>query len=221
MRILSLDKNIAIYITRDQNPNNILNKQGQHGSNQYFDILIKFLSEEKIVNAMLVVKIICNLFNSLNNTKQADIQKLLAYILYERSFVNFKLASLLGNQNKSFQIACSTLYLNYIILIEKLSSKSEQASYLSDVTLEIVEYLNSPELIDNLLNMDFEAIFRVLVAIGTLLVKTYNEKDVELIRTMFKALKAAEDVMQAIVNKSDKYPEKLHKSASAILKILS
>jgi hypothetical protein len=223
VRILAMNTNIAIYITRDNSSKDFVNKQGQHAANYYFDTLLKLTREDKIVNTMLVLKVFCNLFNSLNDVKQAPVQKLVNYMLHERLFLINKFKSYLANENKSFQISFSTLLLNYTVLIEKLNENSEKFStaYISDVTMEFIEFFNSEALNESVFNFDFESIFRVMVCIGTLLTKTNAHKDSDYLVTVFKSLERGKRICENIVQKSEKYPEKVHKSASYLLKILN
>jgi len=200
-----------------------MNSQGQHGSNPYFDVLQKFLTDEKITNTMLVTKIFCNLFNSLKDMKDPATQKLLAYILYERNFLFYMLTPLLSNSNKVFQVAFSTLLLNYVILIDKLSTNSQKFSTacISDSTMEILQYLNDTRVNEFLLNMDQEAIFRVLVCIGTLLTKTYNLKDVDYLKTVYRSLEVSGASIEKIVSNSAGYENKVKMCAAYILNMFS
>lgn len=221
VRILSLNKNFAVYITRTQNANNYDNQQGQHSSNTYFDTLIKFLIDDRIVNTMLTTKIFCNLFNSLNNVKELSVQKLLAYVLYERNFLFYKLNTLLTSNNKSFQIAFTTLLLNYVVLVEKLYDHSEKFSTqaVSDLQMELVNYLNNVQMNDCILNIDQEGIFRILVSIGTLLKKTQSQKDADYLKTIYRSLEVSGATIEKIVTNSASYTEKVKKSAVYILKM--
>ena len=210
-------------MTRDQNANNFSNKQGQHASNYYFDILLRFLNDDKIVNSMLVIKIFCNLFKSLSDIKAPQVQKLLAYLLYERSYIIHRLNSFLGCENKSFQIAYSTLQLNYVVLVEKLLNYGEKFSdsVLTQLNSELIEYFNTPELNEHILNMDSEAIFRLLVSIGTLLAKINEQKDSDFLKAMFKSLENGAVTIEKIIQKASKYPTKVQQCASCILEIFN
>ena len=219
-----LNKNIAIYLTRDiSSTKDFINKQGQHLANYYFDILLKFINEDKIVNTMLVLKIFCNLFNSLNDVRPVPVQKLLVYMLHERLNLIHRIKNFLNSDNKSFQISFTTLLLNYTVLIEKLFDYTDKFSttYISDVSMELIEFINSEQLNESIFNYDLESIFRILVCAGTLLVKTNEKKDVEYLITVFKSLEHAKSMCERIVQKSEKYTEKVHKSASYLLKILN
>lgn len=170
---------------------------------------------------MLVVKIFCNMFNSLNDVKLPSIQKLLAYILHEQSFIFFKLNSLLTNSNKSFQIAYSTLILNYIVLVEKCSTHTENfpGDYISNRNMDLIQYLNNTQVNDSILKMDQEAIFRILVSIGTLLCKTSSQKDAEYLKTIYKSLEISGLTIESIVTNSSLHTDKVKKSALYILKM--
>ncbi len=222
VRILSLDKIFVCYITRFHNSENHINKQSQHSSNIYFDIITKFLTGDKIVNSMLVAKIFCNIFNSLNNVKDPSIQQLLAYMLYERSFIFYKLCPFLVNTNKSFHIAFSTLILNYIVLVEKLIYYNEKFSVevVNDIYLDIIHYFNNKEMNNNFLKMDQEAIFRILVSIGTLLTKTSSQKDDDYLKTIYKSLEQSISIIQIIVSNPSEYTDKVIKSANNVLKMV-
>jgi phospholipase A-2-activating protein len=224
VRILVLNKKIAIYLTRDiSSTKDFVNKQGQHLANYYFDILLKFINEDKMVNTMLVLKTFCNLFNSLNDVRSVPVQKLLVYMLHERLNLIHRIKNFLNSDNKSFQISFTTLLLNYTVLIEKLFDYTDKFSttYISDVSMELIEFINSEQLNESIFNYDLESIFRILVCAGTLLVKTNEKKDVEYLITVFKSLEHAKSMCERIVQKSEKYTEKVHKSATYLLKILN
>jgi hypothetical protein len=218
-----LNKKFATYLVRDQNAGVFMNSQGQHSSNAYFDVLQKFLTDEKIVNTMLVTKIFCNLFNSLKDMKEPATQKLLAYILYERNFLFFKLTPLLSISNKVFQVAFSTLLLNYVILIDKLSTNSDKfsATCITESTMEIVQYLNDVKLNEFLLSMDQEAVFRVLVCIGTILTKTYNLKDVDYLKTVYRSLEVSGAAIEKIVSNPAGFENKVKMCAVHILNLFA
>lgn len=223
VRILSLNKNFATYITRTQSATNYENPQGQHSSNTYFNTLSKFLIDDRIVNTMLTVKIYCNLFNSLNDVKEPAVQKLLAYILHERNFLFHKLNTLLtsSNVNKSFQIAYTTLVLNYIVLMEKLQDNTEKftAQTITGLHMELIQYLNNTQMNEAVLMMDQEAIFRILVSIGTLLTKTRSQKDTDYLKTIYRSLEVSGAMIEKIVTNPTAYAEKVKKSAVYILKM--
>lgn len=221
VRVLSLDENFAVYITRSQSSNNNVNNQRMNNANTYFDIIKKFLNNDKVVNSMLVTKIFCNIFNSLNNVKEFSVQQLLTYILNERGFIFDKLLAFLESNNKSFQIAFSTLILNYTVLVEKIACYSDNLSVddISKFYLELIEYMNCKVINDNLLKMDQEAIFRILVSIGTVLTKTNSQKDHNHFKTLFNSLKRSLSVIQTIVSNPSGYSDKVNKSAIYVLKI--
>lgn len=224
VRILVLKKDVAVYLTRNfSSSKDFSNKQGQHAANYYIDTLLKYVHEDKIVSSMLVVKVFCNLFNALNDIKSAEVQNLLNYLVHERLFLMHKFKNFVSSQNKSFQIAFTTLLLNYTVLVEKLYDYKGKYStvFLSDMSLELVEYFNSEQLNESLYNFDFEAIFRVLVSMGTLISKTNSNKDVEYLISVFKSLEHAKSMCETIAQKSAKYPEKVSKSADYLMKLLN
>ena len=222
VRILVLNKNLVLYLNRDQNANNFTNKHGHQSTNYYFDVLFKLVREENIVNSMLVLRIFCNLFKSLEDIKSVAVQKLLAFILYEKNFLLPKLFNFLNNNHKMFLISYSTVLLNYVVLTEKLFKFSEKFSSqeLNNFSNELIEFFNHPQLCENILNWDPEPIFRVLVSVGTLTSKTNARKETDYLISMFKSIELFKNVCETILFKAEKYPEKVNKSADLIVQLM-
>ena len=73
---------------------------------------------------------------------------------------------------------------------------------------------------NNFLKMDQEAIFRILVSIGTLLTKTSSQKDDDYLKTIYKSLEQSISIIQIIVSNPSEYTDKVIKSANNVLKMV-
>ena len=85
--------------------------------------------------------------------------------------------------------------------------------------MDLIQYLNNTQVNDFILKMDQEAIFRILVSIGTLLSKTSSTKDVEYLKTIYKSLEISGLTLEGIVTNAATHSEKVKKSAIYILKM--
>ncbi len=221
-RLLVMNKKVAAYLCRNQNPSYLITKQVQPNSNSYFNLLFKLISQDNLVCSMLVAKVLCNLFNSLSGSEDLKTnQKVLSFLLNERQFIINCFDSLITSGNKSFQIAFSTLILNYVILFNKISNMKDKfpSNYMSETTNELIEYLNNSRLCENLADWDNEAIFRLLVSYGTLLSDRNSSLDHDFLISIAKSLANFKETCERINAKSDKYPEKV-KLCSGYLNIL-
>lgn len=123
-----------------------------------FNFVSNLIDQDSIVNSMLATRVICNLFALFNNDFYP-----ISVLLFERK--DRLLTHLIkcvdnSNNNKNIQISFATLILNYTILLNKVSTDDNaKTEYL---------YFLSGEC-DTWSNWDGEALFRILVAFGTLL----------------------------------------------------
>ena len=211
LRILVLNKDVANYVCRNQNLSYLTNKQAQPNSNHYFEILFKLINIEYPVITMLVLRLISNLFKSLNDFKSN--QKVLAFVLNERLFLLKRLQSIFDSHNKILQTSLSTIILNYAILFNKLASFSEKLdhAHLSDLAKEHLEYLNEYQALELISNWDSEALFRILVCFGTILSDSNTHLDIPILISIVQSTKEVRKLCNDISLKSDKYPEKIKK----------
>jgi hypothetical protein len=224
-RTLVLAPGVTEYLCRELKPIDFCNKS-QPSLNNYFKILDKLISEENLTNTMLVVRLLCNMFKCLRgNIDSISNQKLFSFLLCQRHELINRLLNMISNENKSLQIAYSTLVLNYVILINKLiaqpSSLKEKDDFANQIVLEMIEYFNSTKLCDALLNCDTECIFRILVAVGTLLnCPQQKQTTKEFNLTLFKSMPLFKQTLNSIVTKSEKYQEKIKFCANYLFKLL-
>ncbi len=225
VRILVLSKNASDYLFRNQKIDYLSTKKTQPNTNFYYDILFKHITEENLTNTMLVLRAISNLFKSLESSMLLNTnKKLLAFLLNERSALMRKLYSISNLEtNKGSQIAFSTVVLNYIILFKRLVGLNENfsATYITDMLFETLEYLNEPNLSSSILNWDAEAIFRMLVSIGTLVSSTDKAIDYNYLSTAAKSVGNFNLICKEISVKEQRYPEKVVKCANYLLKDLN
>ncbi len=224
-RILVLSKSVSDYLFRNQSIDYLSAKKNQPNTNFYYEILSKHINDENLTNTMLVLRTISNLFKSLETaTLLNSNKKLLAFMLNERSALMAKLHALTKLEtNKGYQIAFSTIMLNYIILFKRLVGLNESfsATYVTDMLFETLEYLNEPNLTSSLLNWDAEAIFRMLVSIGTLVSTTDTVIDYNYLSTVAKSVENFYLICKEISVKEQRYPEKVVKCANYLLKGLN
>jgi hypothetical protein len=219
-RILSLNERFVAFVFKNQNLDYLSTKQPQPNQNYYFSILYKFLKAENPINTMLIVKVFCNLFKFLSNPKSND--RLLSFILNERSFLLKKLESCVKSENKSLQNSFATLLLNYSILIMSLQGYSQRFTieFVNELTLPLIEYLNDTTLCDSVLNWDSEAVYRMLVSYGTIVSKLKNNPISEYLVVMASSLENFKILCKSIQLLGDKFPEKVQKCASSLTKLI-
>lgn len=220
VRILSLNKHVANYITREQNLNHITTKtfQNNEGSNCYLDILFDLISEKNVINSMLVLKIITNLFKSLDEASQSN--SLTNFILKKRAFILDQVKNLQNTQNKSFEIALSTLLLNYSVLFRKMININSSNNLAIDLLIELVGYLNEPSFCECALKWDTEALFRIEVCVGTLLFNSKSLKH-DYLDSVTKSLDTLKTMCVYVNSDSQRYPEKLQKCNNHLTKLLN
>ncbi|NXU50777.1 PLAP protein, partial [Turnix velox] len=116
---------------------------------QFIVLLLKFLNPQgKQANQLLALRALCNCFIS-----QAG-QKLM---MEQRGEIMTRAIEMKSSTNKNIHIALATLMLNYAVCLHKDDSIEGKAQCLSVIStvMEVVQ--------------DLEAIFRLLVALGTLI----------------------------------------------------
>jgi hypothetical protein len=215
-----LNPDVTSYLCKYQNTSYLSNLQAQPNTNNYFKTIFNFVNQDYPVNTMLALRVISNLFSSLSSPKEN--QKLTALMLNERLFLLGKLAGLFSTENKSVQIALSTVLLNYAVLVNKMANFSDKFSSgnLTELGKEFVEYLSSPELCECITNWDNEAIFRVLVCVGTVLSDSNANVDTGYLVSVVKSLGAVGKVCGDIGSKADKYLDKVRKCNGHLAKLV-
>ncbi|KFP57782.1 Phospholipase A-2-activating protein, partial [Cathartes aura] len=116
---------------------------------QFIILLLKFLNPKgKQANQLLALRALCNCFVS-----QAG-QKLM---MEQRDEIMTQAIEMKSGNNKNIHIALATLTLNYAVCLHKVNNIEGKAQCLSVIStvMEVVQ--------------DLEAIFRLLVALGTLI----------------------------------------------------
>ncbi|OXB81746.1 UNVERIFIED_CONTAM: hypothetical protein H355_010307 [Colinus virginianus] len=116
---------------------------------QFIHLLLKFLNPQgKPANQLLALRALCNCFVS-----QAG-QKLL---MEQRDEIMTQAIEVKSGNNKNVHIALATLTLNYAVCLHKVNNIEGKAQCLSVIStaMEVVK--------------DLEAVFRLLVALGTLI----------------------------------------------------
>lgn len=187
-------------------------------SEHHIKTLNSQIDSENHVNSMLVVKIYCNLFKTLQNI--ASDTKLVEFFLKKRSNLIKTLNELCTSENKSYQIAFSTMLLNYVVLLKRVGAESAKDSKsINEILIEFVQYLN--DLSSTVLNWDSEALFRVLVTFGTLISKTDANLEYDFILTVAKSLEHFRSVCNDICAKAQKYSPKVNACATYLLKELN
>ncbi|NXN99308.1 PLAP protein, partial [Rhinopomastus cyanomelas] len=116
---------------------------------QFIALLRKFLSPEgKLANQLLALRTLCNCFASEAGEK---------LLMEQRDEIMAQAIEMRSSNNKNVHIALATLTLNYAVSLCKVNSVEGKAQCLSGIctVMEVVQ--------------DLEAIFRLLVALGTLI----------------------------------------------------
>ncbi|XP_075581932.1 phospholipase A-2-activating protein isoform X4 [Pelecanus crispus] len=122
---------------------------GEKDHVQFIILLLKFLNPNgKQANQLLALRALCNCFVS-----QAG-QKLM---MEQRDEIMTQAIEMKSTHNKNIHIALATLTLNYAVCLHKVNNIEGKAQCLSVIStvMEVVQ--------------DLEAIFRLLVALGTLI----------------------------------------------------
>lgn len=203
IRISALNKKVSEYVISNEACLKTLQSQLENA--------------ESPINSMLTLKVFCNLFQSAQDSES----KTTLYFLSERQHLIKQVNALILNasENKSLQIAFSTLLLDYIVLVKKLAaSRQLEASSLNEISIEFVQYLD--ELSGVFMNWDSEALFRVLVAFGTLISRSDSLLDYEIIRSVATTLQNFKLACKEIDHKAQKFPDKVTSSARYLLKEL-
>lgn len=176
--------------------------------------------ESSITNYMLALKIFCNMFKSSN--EGANSQVVLFFTAERQALIKRLSSSASESTNKSFQIAYATLWLNYVVLIKKMAAAARahiDTATLNEMAIEFEQCLNA--LAYDFMNWDGEALFRILVAFGTLVAKTDSRIDYELVQTVATSLQEIRLACKEISAKADKFPAKISSCAAYLLKDLN
>lgn len=223
--MIVLNKNVTDYLFRDQSTSYLSTKTPQASNNYYFNILGS-LADGNPTNTMCVLRVFFNLFKSLQdlNSASAANNKLLAFILNERSFLFTRLNELFAQleANKSCQIAFASVLLNYVILYKKLARSCGDlfsGTYVTDQLFELVGYINEPQLTSSILNWDSEAVFRILVSFGTMISNTDQAIDYEYLISVTKSLENFYSACKQIAARKDKFAEKVVNCAQCLISI--
>ncbi|KAH9248942.1 hypothetical protein BASA81_013399 [Batrachochytrium salamandrivorans] len=110
------------------------------------------MSKEQETNAMLVMRTLSNMFSQ-EGYHSAIYDQRQKFILYSAELVK-------KSENKNLRISLATLYLNLVVLMCKQAFSFDDA-----VAVDVLESLNTMLVNET----DGEALFRELVAIGTIL----------------------------------------------------
>ncbi|XP_054665291.1 phospholipase A-2-activating protein isoform X2 [Grus americana] len=116
---------------------------------QFIVLLLKFLNPKgKQANQLLALRTLCNCFAS---------QAGLKLMMEQRDEIMTQAIEMKSGNNKNIHIALATLTLNYAVCLHKVNNIEGKAQCLSVIStvMEVVQ--------------DLEAIFRLLVALGTLI----------------------------------------------------
>ena len=134
---------------------------------EIIDVLIS-MKETNLTNSMLVLRILCNLFTAFDN----KIEEIIKYLIDNRVTILNKFTKCFSNEslNKNFQISFSTFVLNHAVLLNKITTdKKLPNDSLEAMRVELLHYICGEMLSSSLFNWDSEAVFRLLVCIGTLI----------------------------------------------------
>ncbi|RLV97007.1 hypothetical protein DV515_00012223 [Chloebia gouldiae] len=116
---------------------------------QFIILLLKFLNPKgKQANQLLALRALCNCFVSHAGQK---------LMMEQRDEIMTQAIEMKSGNNKNIHIALATLTLNYAVCLHKVNNVEGKAQCLSVIStiMEVVQ--------------DLEAIFRLLVALGTLI----------------------------------------------------
>lgn len=116
---------------------------------QFIILLLKFLNPKgKQANQLLALRALCNCFVSHAGQK---------LMMEQRDEIMTQAIEMKSGNNKNIHIALATLTLNYAVYLHKVNNVEGKAQCLSVIStiMEVVQ--------------DLEAIFRLLVALGTLI----------------------------------------------------
>ena len=152
LRIISLKDNVQKHIEKD--------------CIEILDILLS-INEKNLTNTRLVLRVLCNLFTAYDN----KIENLTKYLIDNRIQLLMKLTKCftIENIDKNFQISFGTLILNYSVLFNKLSvEKNSEKELIESMKIELLHYICGELLNSSFYNWDSEAVFRIIVSIGTL-----------------------------------------------------
>jgi len=153
---------IRLIILHPNNQKHVLEK---NFVDTLFSVCLANLGKEApLANQFLGIRCLCNLF-----TTEAGEELMMTY---RESVISRILMETLDNQNKNVQIALATLFLNYAVALAKRpGSEDGQIQVLSALGINAISFIS-----------DWEARFRVMVAIGTIL--SISPDNIEYARTL-------------------------------------
>jgi len=131
-----------------------------------FSVCLSSLSKTSpTANTFLSLRIISNLFSVQGS------QEFL--MLYRDSVITRLISETLDNENKNIQIGAATVFLNYAVALAQQPASSEdgQIQILSGLSVNCLTFIT-----------DWEARFRILVAIGTII--SINKDNIEYAKTL-------------------------------------
>lgn len=214
IRIIVLDQNAVNYILREHSSD--LENQLQ---NKYFQILYKHINENHAINSMLVIRIFCNLFKSLNKLEMN--KQIISSLINERNFLFNWILKLSETNNKTLQISCSTLVLNFSVLNPKLVDLNFTVNFCSELFLEQIQFINNDILSNRLINWDHEAIFRIMVSYGNLVNNIPKELDKDYILSVAKSLNNFIVFCRKICFKPENYTKKVSQCSKYLLTLFN
>lgn len=209
VRILALNESVANYLINNGAYMTRLN-----------DLVDK---NDNLTNTMLALKVYCNLFKSIGESCSNTL--MLGGLVAQWEQLSKKLEKISNkNDNKSLQIAYTTLLLNYVVLLKKLASTKGQIYMklhdISDALIELIRHIN--DLASDALNWDQEALYRLIVCYGTLISGHHDHKDIdpELMLSIAQSLTAIGLTCETVVSNPEKYQQKVIASSKCLIKRL-
>lgn len=153
MRVVILDADVQKYISNNQL--------------RHLEALISKVKSNNLTNAMLILRVFCNLFSSYEN----KIPEIYNFLIDKRIELLNEATIVINNENvnKAFQISYTTLLINYAILLNKIETdKLKSNDAIEAMKVELLHCISGELINPDIFNWDLEATFRLLVAIGTL-----------------------------------------------------
>jgi phospholipase A-2-activating protein len=127
--------------------------------------LANLTKQSPTANQFLSLRVLSNLFS---------VQEGLDFLLvYRESVISRLLENIVDNENKNVQIGAATLFLNFAVALARQPATTEegQIQVLSGLSINCISFIT-----------DWEARFRILVAIGTIL--TISKDNIEYANTL-------------------------------------
>ncbi len=154
IRVISLKKNVQKFVSE-----NCL---------EIIDVLVSKIDVSNLTNTMLILRVLCNLFTSYDN----KIEEITRFLIDNRVNILTKLTKCFTNENlnKNFQNGFATLLINYSVLFNKLAADRKLSNDVVEaMKTELLHYLSGELMGSSFLCWDSEAVFRLLVCIGTII----------------------------------------------------